>query len=293
MPNERDAGLSLIVPAFNEESAIAGVLDEAKRVFDALGTRYEIIVVDDCSTDRTAEFATAAGVDVVRNVQNGGYGYSLMRGIRAARYPNIAIVDGDGSYPIGDVPRLYDEYKRGFAMVVGTRRGPYYASSLTVRALRFAFRALATFIVGRSVPDVNSGMRIFERQAVVPLLPHMSYGFSFTTSITLLFLLQALPVAYVPVDYRKRRGFSKVSYWRDSLKALQIIAAITARLNPIKLFLFGAVVNAALLLPLVLLFAPGGGVWTPAVLVLETSALMVALGMVVEALIDKSPFAKP
>jgi glycosyltransferase involved in cell wall biosynthesis len=275
MPNERDAGLSLIVPAFNEESAIAGVLDEAKRVFDALGTRYEIIVVDDCSTDRTAEIATAAGVDVVRNVQNGGYGYSLMRGIRAARYPNIAIVDGDGSYPIGDVPRLYDEYKRGFAMVVGTRRGPYYASSLTVRALRFAFRALATFIVGRSVPDVNSGMRIFERQAVV------------------LFLLQALPVAYVPVDYRKRRGFSKVSYWRDSLKALQIIAAITARLNPIKLFLFGAVVNAALLLPLVLLFAPGGGVWTPAVLVLETSALMVALGMVVEALIDKSPFAKP
>jgi hypothetical protein len=108
----------------------------------------------------------------------------------------------------------------------------------------------------------------------------------------LLFILQALPVTWVPVPYLKRKGVSKVSYWRDSLKALQIVASITARLNPIKLFLLGAVANALVLLPVVLLAAPAGGALVPSTIVLETSALMVALGMVVEGLIDKTPFSK-
>jgi glycosyltransferase involved in cell wall biosynthesis len=292
MGEDRDSTISLIIPAYNEEAAIEQVIKDAERALSATGLRNEVIVVDDASTDRTGEIARASGVIVIRNVQNGGYGYSLMRGIRHARYPSIAIVDGDGSYPIAEFARLLEEYRRGNAMVVAHRQGVYYASSLRLRILRFFFRALTTFIVGRRVPDVNSGMRIFERDAVMPLLAHMSYGFSFTTSVTLLFILQALPVAWVPVHYQKREGVSKVKYWRDSLKALQIVAAITARLNPIKLFLLGAVVNAAVLLPIVLVAAPSGGRLTPSMLVVETSALMVALGMVVEGLIDKTPFSK-
>jgi hypothetical protein len=161
-----------------------------------------------------------------------------------------------------------------------------------MRVMRFFFRSLVTFIAGRRVPDVNSGMRVFERAAVLPLLPHMSYGFSFTTSVTLLFILQALPVTWVPVQYQERTGRSKVRYWRDSLKALQIIAAITARLNPIKLFLLAAVVNAAVMLPVVAAAAPCGHALTPLVLVVETSALLVGFGLVVEGLIDKTPFSK-
>jgi glycosyltransferase involved in cell wall biosynthesis len=229
------------------------------------------------------------GVNVVRNVQNGGYGYSLMRGITAARYPTVAIIDGDGSYAVEDLSRLFAEYRRGFAMVVGSRQGEQYAGTAKMKLLRGAFRALTQFILGRSVPDPNSGLRVFDRASVLPLFPHMSYGFSFTTSITLLFMMRALPVAYVPVGYRMRRGVSKVRYFQDSLRALQIITSITARLNPIKLFLLAGLMNAVLMLPVVGLLALWGDVRLLLVLVLETSAILVGLGFVVQALVDKRP----
>ncbi len=287
--NQHDA-LSLVIPAYNEEHGIRVVLDEARVALEKLGVGWEIIVVDDHSTDRTAEIAAEAGVTLLRNVQNGGYGYSLMRGIEHARFPTIAIVDADGSYPIAQIDRLYAEYRRGMSMVVGDRRGKHYASSPRMRVLRWLFRRLAEFIVGRSVPDVNSGMRIFEREVVLPLFPHMSYGFSFTTSITLLFMMRALPVAYVPIEYHKRAGRSKVRYLRDSLRALQIVASITARLNPIKLFLLAALLNLAGMLPVLWLMGFWGDVRVPLILVLLTSVVLVALGLVVEALGPKPPF---
>ena len=140
---------------------------------------------------------------------------------------------------------------------------------------------------------MNSGMRIFERETVLPLFPHMSYGFSFTTSITLLFMMRALAVSYVPIEYRARVGSSKVHYLRDALRALQIIASITARLNPIKLFLLAAGVNAVVLLPFAAVLGLWGDVRALVVLVLETSVLLVGLGLLVEALVDKSQFEKP
>jgi glycosyltransferase involved in cell wall biosynthesis len=280
----------MVIPAYNEAGGIGNVLGEATAVLESLGVPHEIIVVDDCSKDETATIAEQTGVRVLRNVQNGGYGYSLMRGIRAARYPTVAIVDADGSYPIAMFPELFEEYTRGIAMVVGHRQGKHYVPSLSNRVLRWMFRSLAEFIVGRDVPDVNSGMRIFDRDAVLPLFPHMSYGFSFTTSITLLFMMRALPVSYVPVPYLKREGASKVNYFRDSIRALQIIVSITARLNPIKLFLLAAVVNVVIAAPLLLLMSFWGDVRTPMMIAIESSALLVGLGFVVEALIDKSAF---
>src|SRR6187401_1788475 len=133
MREDRDNAISLIVPAYNEEAAIGQVLEDAERALRAAGVKYEIVVVDDCSADGTARIARDAGVTVLRNVQNGGYGYSLMRGIRHTRYPSIAIVDGDASYPITELPRLIEEYRRGYAMVVAHRQGEFYASSISLR----------------------------------------------------------------------------------------------------------------------------------------------------------------
>lgn len=288
----RGSSLSLVIPAYNEEGGIGAVLEEAKSTLDNLEIGYEIIVVDDCSTDATAAIAADAGASVIRNVQNGGYGYSLMSGIRKARFPTIAMLDADGSYPVSELPRLLDEYRRGVAMVVGQRQGTYYTTSLRMRLLRWIFRRLAEFIVGRSVPDVNSGMRVFDKAAVLPLFPHMSNGFSFTTSITLLFIMQALPVSYIPVPYRKRKGSSKVHYFHDALRALQIVAGITARLNPVKLFLLGAALNVVVMAPFLILFYFMGHFAIPAAIVLQCSVLLTGLGLVSEALIDKTPFAR-
>jgi len=287
---ERGSRLSLVLPAYDEEQAIAQVLGEARRTLDAQAIEYEIIVVDDESDDATGRIAEECAATVLRNVQRAGYGYSLMRGIRHARFPTIAILDADGSYPVAQLPALLEAYRRGFAMVVAERRGGDFASSPRMKLLRGLFRLLAEFIVGRRVPDVNSGMRVFDRSAVLPLLPHMSYGFSFTTSITLLFMMRALPVTYVPIEFQKRAGRSKVRYLRDSLRALQIVASITARLNPVKLFLLAALLNLLGMLPLLWLLSFWSEVTVPVVVVLETSVMLVALGLLVEALIAKPPF---
>jgi glycosyltransferase involved in cell wall biosynthesis len=287
-PRRRGAALSVVIPAYNEERAIAGVLEQAHAVLATLDVDYEIVVVDDCSTDATAALARSAGARVLPNLQNSGYGYSLMRGIRSARHDTVATFDADGSYPVDMLPQLLAQYRLGMAMVVGHRQGKHYVSSARMRVLRWLFRYLTEFIVGRSVPDVNSGMRVFERRTVLPLFPHVSSGFSFTTSITLLFMMRARPVTYVPIPYLKRIGRSKVTYLRDSLRALQILASITARLNPIKLFLLAAIANVLIMSPvLALLAACGRGIGLPLVLVMQCSALLVALGFVVEALIEK------
>ncbi|MFI5396493.1 MAG: glycosyltransferase family 2 protein [Candidatus Binatia bacterium] len=291
-PSARGAGLSVVIPAYNEEASVRAVLDETQAMLNRLGVAHEIIVVDDCSRDQTGAIAESAGVTVLRNVENGGYGYSLMRGIRHAQFPAIAIVDADGSYPINALPQLFEEYRRGVAMIVGQRQGEHYARSVRIRFVRWLFKSLTEFIVGRAVPDVNSGMRIFERDAVLPLLPYMSSGFSFTTSITLLFMMRALPVSYVPVEYRKREGTSKVNYFRDALRALQIIASVTVRLNPIKLFLMGAVLNLALLIPVVILSWGATRLALVVTLVVECSVLLVGLGLVVESLVDKLQFSR-
>lgn len=286
----RGSRLSVVVPAYDEAEAVGQVLTDLRKTLDAEAIEYEIIVVDDRSADGTGEIAASHGATVLRNVQQGGYGYSLMRGIRQARFPAVAIIDGDGSYPVAALSLLLDEYRSGVAMAVGERQGIHYSGRLHMRFVRFLFRSLAEFIVGQSVPDVNSGLRIFARDAVLPLLPHMSYGFSFTTSITLLFMMRALPVSYVPIEYQERSGHSKVRYLRDSLRALQIVASITARLNPIKLFLLGGLLNLVVMLPVLWLLSFWGDVRVPFVLVLQTSAILVGLGLVVEALVPKPPF---
>ena len=284
----RDA-LSVVIPAYDEEAGIGAVLKETISVLEALGVDHEIIVVDDASRDRTAEIARASGVTLVQNLENGGYGYALLRGIRRARYRAVAIVDADGSYPISAIPQLFSAWHRGYAMVVGRREGEHYVDSARMRVLRRLFRGLAEFIVGRSIPDVNSGLRIFDRVAVLPMLPFLSAGYSFTTSITLLFMMRALPVTYVPIDYRPRMGSSKVRLLRDTLRALQIMASITARLNPIKLFLLAALANFLVMLPVLALLSLWGDARTALVLVAETSALLVGLGLLGEALVDKQP----
>jgi glycosyltransferase involved in cell wall biosynthesis len=288
----RAAGVSVVIPAYNEEVGIGAVLEQAKEALRRLDVAHEIIVVDDCSRDRTAAIAEATGVTVLRNVQNSGYGYSLMRGIHEAKFPAIAIVDADGSYPVEALPSLFEEYRRGAAMVVGQRQGAHFARSARMRFVRWLFKTLTEFIVGRRVPDVNSGMRIFERDAVLPLLPYMSSGFSFTTSITLLFMMRVLPVSYVPLEFRKRAGDSKVKYFRDALRALQIIASVTVRLNPIKLFLMAAVLNLTLLVPLLILTWEAPRYGLVATLVIEGSVLLAAGGLVVESLIDKLQFSR-
>lgn len=226
---------SIIVPAYNEADSIGNMLKEVLAL--KLNCPFEVIVVNDASTDQTATEVAKFAVILINNVQNSGYGYSLKQGIKAAKYENIIITDADGTYPVASIPELVTKYERGFDMVVGARQGKYYHGTLLKRIARLFFRKLSEFTTGRKIPDINSGFRVFRKDLATKFFHTLSSGFSFTTTITLAFMLNSYSVKYVPVPYHKRKGLSNVRYFRDTLRSAQIIVEAIVFYNPLKLFL--------------------------------------------------------
>jgi len=233
--------ISVVIPAFNEQDAIAATVQAARDTLEAAGLEpFEVVVVDDGSTDATGERAAAAGARVLRHPANAGYGRSLKRGIEAARYDTIAITDADGTYPVDRLPDLHERYQAGFDMVVGLRRGSHYRGSWMKLALRRLLKFLVEYSAGSPVLDVNSGLRVFSRGTVLPYFPHLCDTFSFSTSLTLAYLMNGRFVTYVPIAYAKRIGSSKVRIFKDSLRTIQYIVEAVAYYNPLKFFmLFG------------------------------------------------------
>lgn len=235
--------VSIVIPAYNEAGGIEATIHRLQAVAKQAGWEMELIVVDDGSRDGTADIASRSGARVLRHPTNGGYGLSLQHGITAARHELVAITDADGTYPVEELPMLISMVQeQGFDMAVGARQGTEYRRGWWKYPARIVFRWLAEYVSGRSIPDVNSGLRAFKRSAILPYLPHTCLGFSFTTSITTIFFLNGLFVGYHPIAYAKRIGSSKVRHVRDTLRTAQILVSVIARYNPIKLFLLGALV---------------------------------------------------
>lgn len=239
--------LSLVIPAFNEENAIAATIETARSVLDAkYGDGYEIVVVDDGSSDATADRAEKAGARVIRHPHNSGYGNALKSGIRAAAHDTIVISDADGTYPLEDIPKLVEKFEAGFDMVVGARGGKYYHGSIFRRPMRAILRFLVEWTAGRQIPDINSGLRVFSCATVTPYLNHLCNTFSFTTSLTLAYMMTSRYVAYLPIEYHDRVGETKVRLWKDSLRTLQYIVQAIIYYNPIKIFLLMSIVCVAI-----------------------------------------------
>jgi len=230
--------VSVVIPAFNEGDVISETVAQLSKVFQESGLHdAEVIVVDDGSLDETAERAAAAGARLVQHPHNAGYGRSLKDGIASAGNDTIVIADADGTYPLDTIPRLLEEYAKGFDMVVGARTGNTYQGPWGKRLLRLVLKFLVEFTAGRSVPDVNSGLRVFSRTTAQSYFPHLSEGFSFTTSMTLAYMMTGRFVTYFDVPYYERVGQTKVRLFRDSLRTLQFIVEAIVYFNPIKIFL--------------------------------------------------------
>src|SRR3989344_546590 len=227
---------SIIIQAYNEAESIRSVLTDIQAL--KLDRAFEIIVVNDSSTEDTATVVNEFhSLSLITNVQNSGYGYSLKQGIMAARYEHIIIIDADGTYPVTSIPELISRYESGFDMVVGARQGKHYHGTFFKRIARFFFRKLSEFTTGRKIPDINSGFRVFKKDRAVDFFHTLSSGFSFTTTITLAFMLNSYSVAYFPIPYQERAGSSKVQYFRDTLRSLQFIVEAIVFYNPLKIFL--------------------------------------------------------
>ena len=229
-------GLSLIIPCYNEEDAIGPTLRACETALAAIGLPYEIIVVDDGSTDATAMRVDPERYRLIHNDTNLGYGASIKRAARAARYDRLVIVDADGTYPID---RLADLVERAddAEMVVGARVGADVQIPLMRRPAKWVLARLAAWLTGRRIPDLNSGFRVIDRTFFHRFEPFYSDGFSLTTTITLAALTNNCRIIYVPIAYHARVGRSKIRPIRDTLGFLQLIVRTVLYFNPLKIFL--------------------------------------------------------
>lgn len=219
--------ISVVIPAFNEFDAIGQCVTDVRVHLNSSGLAdAQIIVVDDCSSDGTGDEARAAGADVLRNFANLGYGRSIKAGLSNAICDTILIMDGDLTYPAHEISFLLAEYHKGYDMVIAQRTGPHFKS---FAVWRVTLRLIAKLITGRSIPDINSGMRIFDRRDAYPVLDYLCDTFSFTTSLTLIYVMTGKLVAYWPIEYRKRFGKSKVRLIRDSARTLYCVLRCAIR----------------------------------------------------------------
>jgi glycosyltransferase involved in cell wall biosynthesis len=271
--------VSVLIPAYNEAASVRGTVERVRDVLDDASIEHEIIVIDDGSTDGTAEAAWMPGVRVLEHPVNAGYGRALKTGLREATSDWIAITDADGSYPIEMLPTLIREVP-DFDMVVGARTGRTYRGSMAKWWGRKILETMVHFVTAIWVPDVNSGMRVFRRSIAVENIRRIGNGFSFTTTLTLAMLLESHFVRYIPIEYHPRVGKTKVKMGRDMLRTLQILVMAIIVYNPIKLFLFLAYTALMGLLPCIALdVAIAGGYHVGVIVALLGGAALGLFGM--------------
>ena len=227
---------SVVIPAYNERNGIGPTLAALRGVLAAAGGEWEIIVVDDGSSDGTGDFlATVAGITLVRHPHNRGYGAALKTGIRQARHDVVVITDADGTYPIDMIPHLVSQIGP-FDMVVGARTGQEVQVPLIRRPAKWALTTLANYLSGLEIPDLNSGLRAFKKDIAVGFFRLLPAGFSFTTTITLAMLTNDYNVAYVPINYFQRTGSSKINPIKDTINFFSLVVRIVISFRPLRVF---------------------------------------------------------
>ncbi|NJR66228.1 MAG: glycosyltransferase family 2 protein [Leptolyngbyaceae cyanobacterium CRU_2_3] len=211
--------LSLIIPAYNEQLGIVPVLEHLQRILDGARCEYEIIVVNDGSTDDTGKLLRShPGIRLIEHRRNLGYGAALKTGIRNAQHSLIVITDADGTYPNERIPELV-AIATQVDMVVGARIGANVRYSKIRRIPKWFLVNFAQWLTRTKIPDLNSGLRVFRRNVVERFLNILPDTFSFTTSITVAMLMNNYMVHYEPIDYHMRGGQkAKLKPIRDTLR---------------------------------------------------------------------------
>jgi glycosyltransferase involved in cell wall biosynthesis len=231
---------SIIIPVFNEEVGLKKVVGQINELLKRSEEGFEVIFVNDGSTDNSLNIINGFDVRnfrIISHKTNNGYGAALKTGIKHARYDTIIITDADCTYPIEKIATLLEVYRNGnHDMVVGSRNRRNVQMPLTRKPAKWCLKCLAEYLAARKIPDLNSGLRVMRKNVVEQFMNILPNGFSFTTTITLAMLTNNYSVEYVDINYKFRRGNSKIRPLHDTVNFLQLIIRTTLYFDPLKIF---------------------------------------------------------
>ena len=284
--------LTVLLPAFNEELAIRRVLAEVAEALTDEPYAFEILVVDDASTDRTAAIAEEFALDcwrcpvrVIRCPENRGAGAARRVGVREARGEIVVMLDADGTYPAADIRRLL-EFFPAYDQVNGARTSEQGTLPWLRRPAKWFIRRLACYLTGCRIPDLNTGLKAFKREKMLPWLWVVPDGFSCVTTMTLAFLTNGHAVKYVPTEYRKRIGRSKFHPIKDTLSYLGTVLRMVLYFRPLKIFLpLAALVLAAGAAKSAGSFIATGSMQESDIVILVAGFMTAMLGLLAEVIV--------
>jgi glycosyltransferase involved in cell wall biosynthesis len=230
---------SIVIPMFNEASAIGHDLELLIQAMEASGYEYEVIVVDDGSTDDSVEIVGQySAVRLIRHPYNQGTGAARTTGLRAARGDVVVMTDGDGTYPNQDIPRLLATMEeQGLDMAIGLRRREMGSWKWLRSPAKWFIQTLASYLTGARIPDLNSGFRAFKREPALAYLNILPRTHSWVSTITIAFLSDAHAVGWVPIDYYERVGRSSFHPLTDTYNYLSLVVRAVMYFEPLRVFL--------------------------------------------------------
>lgn len=233
--------ITVLIPCYNEAEAINSVIGEVDNAMKTTPYQYEILAVDDNSSDQTVAvienlMKENSKIRIVKRKINGGSGASRKTGILNAKGDIIAMLDGDGTYKAADIPKML-EYFPEYDQVNGARTSEQGTYKFLRFSAKWVIRRLAVYLSGCQIPDLNTGLKAFKKDIMMKYLWVIPDGFSCVTTMTLAFLTNGHGVKYIPTEYFKRVGKSKFHPFKDTAKYLNTVLRMIIYFNPLKFFL--------------------------------------------------------
>jgi glycosyltransferase involved in cell wall biosynthesis len=229
--------VSIVLAVYNEAGHLTREVARIREALDASQYSYEIIAIDDGSTDGSAEELRALeGIRLIQFGRNRGSGSARKAGTRAARGRTVVWTDADLTYPNDEIPRLVKELD-GYDQVVGARTSEQGTMKVLRVPAKWFIRKLASYLSQQSIPDLNSGLRAFRRDVASQFLHLLPAGFSCVSTITLAFLANGYSIKYIPIEYQPRAGRSKFHWWADTQRYITQVVRMILSFNPLRVFI--------------------------------------------------------
>ena len=283
--NTEALDVTIVLPAYNEEEAIVKVIDDVEKAMRGSSYKYEILVVDDASSDATAKRAEEKGVRVVRRPIRQGSGASRKTGILNSRGSVIVMLDADGTYTAADIPNLLEHFP-DFDQVNGARTSEQGTMKILRTPAKWLIRQFACYLTGTKIPDLNTGLKAFKKDIMMKYLWVMPNGFSCVTSMTLAFLCNGHRVKYIPTEYHPRIGKSKFHPIKDAANYIKAVVRMVMYFDPLKVFLpLGGILFLLGVIKSIFSLLDTRSLQESDVIILISSIVVIALGLLADLIV--------